>query len=175
MFSITRITNTDEKLYTLIDNLYASAFPYHEKREERAKHAALANPAYHLEAWQFDNTFVGFIGYWMFKHYAYIEHLAIEPSVRSRGFGKQILERFLATHPQTVLEIDPLTTDIAHRRLRFYQSLGFIQNDFAHHHPSYHAEMSDHKLIVLSSKQALSDEQYTTFCHDLRFVVMGAV
>lgn len=111
----------------------------------------------------------------MFKHYAYIEHLAIDPSVRSRGFGKQILEHFLAHHPQTVLEIDPLTSEIAHRRLRFYQSLGFIQNDFVHHHPSYHAEMSDHQLIVLSSKQALSDEQYTTFCHDLRFVVMDGV
>lgn len=60
---------------------------------------------------------------------------------------------FLAQHPQTILEIDPLTTEIASRRLRFYQSLGFVENSYSHAHPSYHSEISDHELVVLSSKK----------------------
>lgn len=172
MFSITRIEKMNNPLYQSVDKLYESAFPYHEKRDERAKQAALANDNYHLDAWYHNNIFVGFIGYWTFKDYVYIEHLAIDPNLRSQGYGKKVLECFLAQHPQTILEIDPLTTEIANRRLRFYQSLGFVENSYSHVHPSYHSEISDHDLLVLSSTKFISNEQYVTFLNDLQHVVM---
>lgn len=79
---------------------------------------------------------------------------------------------FLAQNPLTILEIDPLTTEIANRRLRFYQGLGFVENSYSHAHPSYHSEISDHKLVVLSSKKVISNDQYMTFLNDLKNVVM---
>lgn len=172
MFSITRIGKMDNPLYKSVDELYESAFPYHEKRDERAKQAALDNQKYHLNAWHHDNVFVGFIGYWKFKDYVYIEHLAINPSLRSQGYGKKVLECFMSQHPQTILEIDPLTTEIANRRLRFYQSLGFVENSYSHTHPSYHSEINDHELVVLSSKKIITNSQYVTFLNDLQNVVM---
>ncbi|MEG0234142.1 MAG: GNAT family N-acetyltransferase [Hafnia sp.] len=172
MFSITRIEKMDDPHYQTVDRLYETAFPYHEKRDERAKQTALDNESYHLNAWYFNDVFVGFIGCWQFKDYAYIEHLAIDPSLRSQGFGKKVLERFMAQHPLTILEIDPLTTEIANRRLRFYQGLGFVENSYSHTHPSYHSEINDHELVVLSSKKVISNDQYVTFLNDLQNVVM---
>lgn len=172
MFSLTRIEKKDNPLYKSVDELYESAFPYHEKRDERAKQAALDNDSYYLTAWHHNNIFVGFIGYWQFKNYVYIEHLAIDPNLRSQGYGKKVLECFLAQNPLTILEIDPLTTEIANRRLRFYQGLGFVENSYSHAHPSYHSEISDHELVVLSSKKVISNDQYVTFLNDLKNVVM---
>ena len=172
MFSITRIEKMDDPHYQTVDRLYETAFPYHEKRDERAKQAALDNESYHLNAWHFNDIFVGFIGCWQFDDYAYIEHLAIDPSLRSQGFGKKVLERFMVQHPLTILEIDPLTTEIANRRLRFYQGLGFVENSYPHAHPSYHSEISDHELVVLSSKKIISNEQYVIFINDLKNIVM---
>ena len=172
MFSITRIEKMDDPHYQTVDRLYETAFPYHEKRDERAKQVALDNESYHLNAWHFNDIFVGFIGCWQFDDYAYIEHLAIDPSLRSQGFGKKVLERFMVQHPLTILEIDPLTTEIANRRLRFYQGLGFVENSYPHAHPSYHSEINDHELVVLSSKKVISNDQYVTFLNDLQTVVM---
>lgn len=49
-----------------------------------------------------------------------------------------------------ILEIDPLTTDIAVRRKRFYERLGFMLNPFPHVHPPYHDGLTGHALLVLS-------------------------
>lgn len=173
MLTVSRITTTACPAFARVDVLYETAFPYHEKREPQAKQHALNNPCYALQSWSDGDRFVGMIGAWDFGDYAYIEHLAVDPQLRSQGYGKLMLQQFLGDYPLTVLEIDPLTTEIAHKRLRFYQSLGFRQNDYAHHHPSYHAGVEDHALIVLSYPDALDEVQYLRFAADLRNVVMA--
>jgi GNAT superfamily N-acetyltransferase len=178
MLTIKPITSPDAPWFVQLDELYESAFPWHEKREPEAKVHALNSPNYVLQAW-FDNEplgdeqFIGLMGAWRFEDYTYIEHLAVNGKLRAQGYGKRMLSQFLHMQPLTILEIDPLTTEIAHKRLRFYQSLGFHENAFAHRHPAYHADTPDHELIVLSYPQAIRDEQYQTFRNDLRTVVMG--
>ena len=94
-------------------------------------------------------------------------------TLRSRGYGKQLLAQILTRAPLTILEIDPLTTAIAHKRLRFYQSMGFHANPWAHHHPSYHQGIADHELLVLSYPQPIDERQYQQFARDLGHEVMG--
>ncbi|HBQ3446305.1 TPA: GNAT family N-acetyltransferase [Klebsiella pneumoniae] len=62
---------------------------------------------------------------------------------------------------------------IAHKRLRFYQSMGFHANPWAHHHPSYHQGIADHELLVLSYPQPIDERQYQQFARDLGHEVMG--
>lgn len=173
MFSVKRITTVDAIEFSQVDELYESAFPYHEKREKRAKACALAAEQYFLTAWYKDETFIGLIGSWHFDNMTYIEHLAISSSCRSQGYGKQILEQFLQQQTLTVLEIDPLTTEIANRRWAFYQGLGCKRNNFSHHHPAYHKELADHELVVLSYPDELSQRQYADFTDQLKQVVMA--
>ncbi|WP_435951933.1 GNAT family N-acetyltransferase [Dryocola sp. BD626] len=172
MLTIKRITGTDAEWFAEVDALYESAFPFHEKREPEAKASALKNDRYALQAWFDGEQFIGMIGAWRFDGFTYIEHLAVNGTLRAQGYGKRMLSQFLQMHPLTILEIDPLTTEIAHKRLRFYQSLGFCENDYAHYHPSYHVGTPDHDLIVLSYPQKISEAQYERFNEALRRVVM---
>ncbi len=84
------------------------------------------------------------------------EHLAIDDTLRSRGYGKQLLAQILTRAPLTILEIDPLTTAIAHKRLRFYQSMGFHANPWAHHHPSYHQGIADREAAGAEATRSRS-------------------
>ncbi len=65
-------------------------------------------------------------GTWAFDGYIYIEHLAVDGSLRSQGYGKRLLGQILERASKTILEIDPLTTAIAHKRLRFYEGMGSL-------------------------------------------------
>jgi Acetyltransferase (GNAT) family. len=109
----------DSPWFAEVDALYERAFPLHEQRETPAKKSALSNDNYALLAWFDGEQFIGLTGSWRFPHYCYIEHLAVNDQLRSQGYGKRMLNQLLHMHPLTILEIDPLTTDIAHKRLRF--------------------------------------------------------
>ncbi|PEI02175.1 GNAT family N-acetyltransferase [Pantoea agglomerans] len=173
MLTIKRITDYTSSDFKSVNELYESAFPHHEKRHPVAKINVLTNPNYSLQAWFDGEQFVGMIGAWDFNDYAYIEHLAVSSQVRSQGYGKQMLSQFLQLYPQTILEIDPLTSGIAHNRLRFYQSLGFSNNNYLHLHPTYHRGIPDHQLIVLSYPQPIDEARYQRFFSDLCRVVMA--
>jgi ribosomal protein S18 acetylase RimI-like enzyme len=98
-----KIITLDSALFRRVDALYAGAFPWHEQRETPAKIRALSHPDYALEAWSDGEIFVGLSGSWTFDGYVYIEHLAIDGALRSRGYGRAVLERILARSPLTVL------------------------------------------------------------------------
>lgn len=125
MLTAKKITAIDSVYFSAVDALYVKAFPWHEQREPAAKQQALRDPRYALEAWFDGELFIGLSGCWQFSGYSYIEHLAIDDTLRSRGYGKRLLAGILERAPLTILEIDPLTSDIAHKRLRFYETMAF--------------------------------------------------
>ncbi len=173
MLKIIPLNDNKSALFAQVDALYESAFPLHEKRNFAAKIRAFNHTNYQLQAWFDGELFVGMIGMWDFGDYSYIEHLAVNDRLRGQGYGKRMLSQFLQQFPQTILEIDPLTTEIAHKRLHFYQSLGFQVNHFPHSHPTYHGHFADHQLIVLSYPRQIDQQQYQRFFTDLCHEVMA--
>ncbi|MCS4272398.1 MULTISPECIES: GNAT family N-acetyltransferase [Raoultella] len=173
MLTSEKLTSIDSPHFPALDALYVKAFPWHEQREPLAKQRALRDPHYALEAWFDDGEFIGLSGSWQFAGYGYIEHLAIDDGLRSRGYGKRLLAEILKRAPLTILEIDPLTTEIARRRLQFYAAMGFSDNPWPHRHPTYHYGIADHALMVLSYPQAIDEAQYRHFAQQLRQVVMA--
>ena len=99
MLNSERVTSTDSAHFPAIDALYGRAFPWHEQREAKAKQQALDNPHYELEAWFDDGQFIGLSGCWRFADYRYVEHLAIDDTLRSRGYGKRLLAEILQRAP----------------------------------------------------------------------------
>ena len=119
MLTCESVLSTDSPHFAMLDALYARAFPWHEQRESEAKLQALSHPHYALEAWFDEDVFIGLSGCWQFAGYGYVEHLAIDDTLRSRGYGvNKLLAQILTRAPLTILEIDPLTSEIAHKRLR---------------------------------------------------------
>ena len=87
----------------------------------------------------------------------------------------KLLAQILTRAPLTILEIDPLTTAIAHKRLRFYQSMGFHANPWAIVIRPIIRALRIAELLVLSYPQPIGERQYQQFARDLGHEVMGQV
>ncbi len=133
----------------------------------------MRDPRYHCQIFYQDGLLLGFIFWWACGEQIYIEHLAINPALRGRNYGSRLLAEFCERAGKTViLEIDPPEDEIAIRRLRFYQGLGFCLNDYAHLHPPYHPDYEGHALRVLSYPKLLEEEAYQRFNQMLVETVM---
>lgn len=164
----------EHPLYSSFENLYTHSFPVFEQRTPEQQAQAFASANYHLTGYVENQSFMGFIAYWEFPDYLYIEHFAIDSKERGKGYGSQVLNRFVTETPKTVLlEIDPPVDEISIARLRFYQKCGFYQNPYSHIHPPYRKEYKGHSLQVLTTGGPLSPDGYEQFKKDLTQGVMN--
>ena len=172
--NVIRLRTTNDKLFPIFEQLYRISFPEYEQRtfDHHAK-ALTAENCYVNCYQQDDGQFIGFVVYWQFAEYIYIEHYAISDKVRGQGYGTRLLGELVAqTDKIVVLEIDPVIDEISQKRLRFYLALGFVENRFTHVHPPYQSKFNGHSLRVLSSGRELTDAEHQRFCQDLVDVVM---
>jgi len=122
--------------WPLVWQIYGESFPRYEQRQSQHQPQKMRDPRYHCQIFYQDGLLLGFIFWWACGEQVYIEHLAINPALRGRNYGSRLLAEFCERAGKTViLEIDPPEDEIAIRRLRFYQGLGFCLNDYAHLHP----------------------------------------
>ena len=152
--------------------LYRRSFPAHELRLWPDQQAVMNDLLYHFDLCLLDGALAGLILYWDFGAYIYVEHFCVEPSMRGHGLGTLILAELAKKSRPIILEIDPLTDDVAVRRKGFYERCGYVANGFAHVHPPYQAANHGHALIVMSHPRALSQAEFDTFTVDLREKVM---
>ena len=153
--------------------LYRRSFPAHELRLWPDQQAVMNDPLYHFDLCLLDGAQAGLILYWDFGAYIYVEHFCVEPTMRGHGLGTLILAELAKKGKPIILEIDPLTDDVAVRRKGFYERCGYIANGFAHVHPPYQAANHGHALIVMSHPRALSQAEFDTFTVDLCEKVMA--
>ena len=160
--------------YKDFQELYDTSFPIFEQRTHEQQMEAFQNKAYKLLAFTEGNVFLGFISYWQFDTYCYIEHFAINARLRGKGYGSKLLDCFVRSMNKIVLlEIDPITDNISEARLRFYQRCRFHENPHPHKHPVYRNGYCPHPLIVLTTQREISPKEYRQFDADLRNIVMN--
>jgi len=170
---IIRLTKITDRYFTEFKEIYSVSFPVFEQRTDGQHIYALSSENCHVDCYVEDGQFIGFIVYWEFDKYIYIEHFAIHPSQRGKNYGTLFLENLITKNDKPViLEIDPIIDDISERRYRFYEALGFKKNVYLHTHPAYREGYPDHKLVVLSSDREISEEEYSHFYADLKNIVM---
>ncbi|GEM_PF-78613 len=169
-----RIKSVKDKYYSAFYDIYSQSFPIHEQRNVEQQVMAFDSEDYHLVCLLEQDEILSFIAYWDFNSYVYIEHLAVNHKMRGKNIGSETLSLFAHVIQKTIiLEIDPLIDEIALKRYRFYEKLGYISNPYLHHHPAYNREYTPHKLVVLSYPNKLDQTQYNKFNNDLRDIVMN--
>lgn len=142
-----RITDSSHALYPTFHALYSVSFPIFEQRTVSQQDYAFGCENYHLNVYYENETLIGFISYWEFNDYIYVEHFTINDQIRGKGHGSRILHTFIQSSSKTILlEIAPVTNEVAKARLRFYERCGFVQNPYAHKHPSCRTEYQPHDL-----------------------------
>lgn len=169
-----RLDSTQHPMFSAAWELYCHSFPRNERRSLAHQQTAFRSEHYRMEIFTEQDKFVGLIGYWTFNEYVYVEHLAVNPALRSGGYGSRIVSKFLSSTNRTIiLEIEQVTDNLTARRLRFYERLGFRINPYDHIQPLYHEDdpVGFH-LTILSYPDPITPELYAQFDQELRTTVL---
>lgn len=120
-------------------NLYQTAFPEDERRPlKQWLHLVDNEPTFQVLTAIKEKVFVGFITYWTFPDFTYVEHFAVDPNKRGNGIGGTVLEFFLRQHAEPiVLEVEIPETVQAQKRVRFYEKHHFVRWLDSYRQPPY--------------------------------------
>ena len=144
------------------DAVYAvmeQSFPLEEYRSYEGQKALLVKPAYRIYAAKEEGEILGFAAVWQLENWLFLEHLAVNPQFRNRGIGAELLN-FLA-EKRCCLEVELPETDIARRRIGFYQRNGFFLNDYPYVQPSLGEGRGPMPLSIMTSGRTISPEEFT--------------
>ena len=135
-----------------IRHIYEEAFPIDERRDfKQLTDIFDINKNIDIEPITENDRIIGFIIYWIFDSFVYIEHFAVDKEKRGNGIGTEILKRFIAkTNRPIVLEAELPTDNISTDRITFYQRLGFELHNYKYIQPAYDADRNPIELCLMS-------------------------
>lgn len=158
-----RLTKDNKQYLEKAFKLYELSFPTYERRRFEEHLLVLENEHFHCEVMLEEETFIGILFYWLWDEWCFVEHFAIDDSLRGKQYGTRCLEAFLEHHPQVILEIEPPIEPIAIKRQRFYEKIGFKINDFEYMHPSFSKIKQPHELKLMSYPVKMTETMFSLF------------
>lgn len=172
MIDLRIINSIDDKGWDFAWRVYAESFPEFEQRRFENQVRAMEDKRYKCLTFWENEKLIGILLYWEWENYRYIEHFAISPELRGRNYGTKLLKDFCSCSQTVILEIDPPIDEVSVNRLRFYERLGFVMNEYPHIHPPYRRKYNGHSLKVLSFQSRLGVLEYSNFNIFLKNEVM---
>ncbi len=175
MMQLTPVSPENSTALSFIEPVYIQSFPADERRDFCEVIRLLTdNKAFHIVLLLHDNCPVGFISYWLWEEFAYIEHFAIDNSLRGSGYGAQGLHALLKQLAcPVVLEVEPPVDEWACRRIGFYQRLGFELCNRPYTQPPYSPEQQSVALLLMSHGAISLKQQFERVVEHLHSEVYG--
>ena len=170
---IERLTEADfDQMFSLMER----SFPEDERRDYNGQRELLAEPAYNLYAKRSpeDAALQAFLALWELGDMVYIEHFAVDPDCRNGGLGGKILQKVIEdTDMRICLEVEPPETEMAARRIGFYERNGFVMNPFEYMQPAMGEDRHAIPLRIMSYPKRLVADEFETmrdvlYCHVYR-------
>lgn len=174
--AIRRISTEGELWHA--EKLYLESFPLPERRETREWIEYTWNkPEFHNNVILQGESIVGFISYWEFPGFVYVEHFAMSKAVRGRGLGGKALDLLLRKYNSEkpiVLEVEMPADEVSKRRIDFYRRHGFCLRPEQYFQPPYRkgGDTLEMKIMVHALKPA--SFSFGTTVSTLRKEVYGA-
>lgn len=158
-----RVDIEDTERWNKVWELYESSFPIAERRKKKDHLRACQDPNFFpLSAWE-GNQLIGFLFYWEWDAYRYLEYLAVSPELRNSGYGSRMLRHLRDTEHTVILEIDPLSNEQSVRRLQFYERAGYTLTPYRFMHLPYRLEAEPQELLILSFPEMITKQQHNDF------------
>lgn len=137
-----------------VKKLYHESFPLEERRDwfDIVNMLNQNHTCYNIYVIIVEGRFVGFISWWDFSLFRYVEHFAIKEEVRGSGIGGQAIKDFVAMQPSAVvLEVElPSTGELARRRIGFYERHGFKAHaDYEYVQPPYASNLPEVPMMLM--------------------------
>lgn len=122
------------KVYEVIEK----AFPLSEYRTFDEQMVLMELPYFNAMLIEDENALVGILIEWELEHAIYLEHLAVNPEIRGKGLGSILMREYLSKSANNiVLEVEDVDTEIAQRRIGFYERLGFTLSNISFKQPQF--------------------------------------
>lgn len=149
--------NDFDKLYDLIER----SFPSDEYRPYEEQKALFDNPIYAVFAQYDGKALAAFIAAWEFEEFVFLEHFAVEPSKRNGGLGGAFLTEVVEQFQKPVcLEVELPDTELAARRIRFYERKQFVLNGYDYFQPPISKGRNPLPLRVMSYRSPLNAQAF---------------
>lgn len=144
-------------------------FPYEERRSFSHHKQCFESSEFEAYLLKEDGETVGFIDLWSFEDFVFLEHFAVDSEKRCGGYGTKALCELkkLAGKRKIILEAEEPESELAARRIAFYERNGFYVNPYPYEQPSFHGENSV-PLKILSFPLPLSQEEFDEFLLETR-------
>lgn len=160
--SLIRVTNPLSPYVAYVQSTYTLSFPEIERRDFYLFCELLkTQPLFHLLVVLQKDQYVGFITYWQFEHFVYVEHFAIDAAFRNGGVGSKVMREALRlVDANVVLEVEEPVDELTQRRVRFYESLGFRLHGADYKQPPYRENDSWCAMKLMSYGEIDMDKEY---------------
>jgi len=154
----------NSKEYEDFLSLYHMAFPPIEQIPENFFQASIHAEGASVTAYYTEETFVGFTYTIETEHFLFLYFFAIEPELRSQGFGSEIIRNHLMKrYPGKPIVLNAEAPDDAAednvvrlRRIAFYEHVGFVQLNY---------KFYDERILfrILCTSPDLNIDEYEAF------------
>lgn len=144
-----RIEEKDfDKIYALMD----LSFPVDEHRPYEGQKALLKRPFYQIYGVKEEEEIRGFLAVWEFDEMVYVEHFAVNPDFRNGGIGASMLRELEAmSNKRICLEVEYPETEMAIRRIGFYERNGFSLNEYPYIQPALAKGQNEIPLKIMTT------------------------
>lgn len=142
--------------------LYETSFPPNERRTRADHLRAMQDTAFEPLCAMEDDTLLADVFLWKTSEFVYLEHFAVQPTLRGHGCGSQILQQLLHTPSPFILEIEPPTDALTCRRKHFYERNGLHAQPYRHVQLPFQGGSKIQPLVIMA-QQELSPAQCREF------------
>lgn len=160
-------------------SLYENSFPPEEKRLFKDSYDFIdflnsKNGIFNVMVCEDNGLFLGFLNYWIFKNFVYVEHFAVKPGLRGKGIGSFMLGEFAkSVSTDIILEVEHPCSAKAESRIKFYERNGFIVNrSFDYIQPPYACGLPPVPMLLMTHGNVIIEN--TTDISELLDNVYGA-
>ncbi|MGE7094198.1 GNAT family N-acetyltransferase [Lysinibacillus sp. NPDC048646] len=155
----------NERQFDKIFALMQASFPESERRTYAGQKELLADPYYRvITETDNHNQIVAFLAAWEFPFFRFVEHIAVDPSTRGSGIGGKIMAAYIEESRKPILlEVEHPDTEMAQRRIGFYERRGFHLNHFDYVQPPLQKGQDNLPLKMMSYPQLLTDEEFMLY------------
>ncbi|MDD6735846.1 MAG: GNAT family N-acetyltransferase [Clostridiales bacterium] len=166
----------DNKDFDEVFSIMEMSFPSDEYRTYNEQRSLLDNREYSVYVLKReDGRLKAFIAVWEFDDFAFIEHFAVNPDCRNEGIGaamlKELSEKF--TGKTLCLEVELPDSEMARRRIGFYNRNNFFINDYPYTQPPISKGKRSIPLCIMTYGGRIDKHQFETIKNVLYKRVYG--
>lgn len=147
-------------------NLMEKSFPVDEHRPYEEQKELFQKEIYkvygfYLESDIKEKLLQGFLATWNLGEFLFIEHFAVDSSLRNRGIGSKMLHELSKTKKvRLCLEVEPPESELTKRRIAFYERNGFFYHDFSYVQPALSKGQNAISLKLMTTGGNLNQTEF---------------